>query len=199
MSPAQSKDRDHVFLILKVKEIVPTIHMLRKLPWRSKRECCHPAHKPLLESTLAKRHMCMQGRTVSNQIGTQSQAKQDDWSKGIRKKCPICVIQPTMRAWLFLWVHPCVYPQALFSLLINTLLASLLSMWKSISIELTSQGFVTGLCPGGLGARFSTLIVKAWLQSLAGELKFCLKLLPGQGHWDQHDNLDCTGLWEKLV
>ena len=64
MSPAQTKDRDHVFLILKVKEMVPTIHMHSKFPWRSKGECCHPTHKPLLEPILAKRHMCMQGRTM---------------------------------------------------------------------------------------------------------------------------------------
>ena len=64
MNPAQTKDRDHRFVILKVKEIVPTIHMHRKFPWRSKKECCHPTHKPLLESILAKRHMGIQGKTM---------------------------------------------------------------------------------------------------------------------------------------
>ena len=66
------------------------------------------------------------------QIWTQNQTKQDDWSKETQKKCPIKMIQTTIRARLSLWWLPflltqvCIHMDSSF-LLINTLLVSLLS------------------------------------------------------------------------
>ena len=66
---------------------------------------------------------------------------------------------------------PCVYPHLPFFLLINTSLASLLSvsMWKFISTQLMGQGLVTyHWCQVVQWLGFSTLPAAARLQSLAG-------------------------------
>ena len=50
------------------------------------------------------------------QIQILNQAKQDDWPKETQKKCPIKVIQTTLRAQLSLWACTCIYPHVLFFL-----------------------------------------------------------------------------------
>ena len=64
------------------------------------------------------------------QIWTQNQTKQDDWSKETEKKCPIKMVQITMRVQLSdrlpLPTQVCIHMDSSF-LLINTLLVSLLS------------------------------------------------------------------------
>ena len=81
------------------------------------------------------------------QIETENQANQDDWPKETWKKCPIKVIQTATTGKIQgLWVCPYVYPHVLYSffLLINILLASLLSifveilLWKAEGPELSS-------------------------------------------------------------
>ena len=46
LSPAQIKDRDHIFLILKIKETFPTMHV-QKGPLEIKQEVMSPTHSPL--------------------------------------------------------------------------------------------------------------------------------------------------------
>ena len=42
----------------------PNYTYAQKVPLEVKKECCHPTHKPPLESILAKRHMGIQGKTM---------------------------------------------------------------------------------------------------------------------------------------
>ena len=59
---------------------------------------------------LAKRYRYTWEETEINQIWTLNQAIQHDWLKETQKKCPINVIQTTMRARLLLQLHLCVSP-----------------------------------------------------------------------------------------
>ena len=91
------------------------------------------------------------------QIRTQNQAKQDDWSKETRKKCPIKVIQTTTRAWLSLWAHPCVYPHMLYSFLPNKHIMYFTTFRLYVEIHFYATNG-PGRChwplvPGGLAAR----------------------------------------------
>ena len=83
-----------------------------------------------------------------NQIWTQNEAKQDDWSKETRKKRPIKVIQTTTKGHDSLSepARVSIHTYYTLFLLINTLLVSLLSisLCKFISTQLTGQGLVTG-------------------------------------------------------
>ena len=71
------------------------------------------------------------------QIRTLNQANQNDWPKETQKKCPIKVVQTATRAplsdslspWVWQWVYTHTH---FFPLLINTLLASLFSIFVEI-------------------------------------------------------------------
>ena len=112
-----------------------------------------------------------------NHIWTQNQAKQDDWPKETRKKCPIKVIPATTRGRLCHSLSPpmCLSTgTVLFFLLIKPLLASLLSVsiWKFFSTQLMGQGLATSLV-----ARIQCSHC-CWPTSVSGqELKSCFKLL----------------------
>ena len=79
--------------------------MRRKAPWRSKREGAPPHSKwcQLPIALFTRIHLGWETCTHTgedpeiNQIRTQNQAKQDDWSKETRKKCPIKLIQTATR------------------------------------------------------------------------------------------------------
>lgn len=70
---------------------------------------------------LAKRHVHA-GRTVSNQIGTQSPRQSKMIGQRESKKCPIWMTQPTVRAWLFSESTHVSIPKHLFLLITPYLL-----------------------------------------------------------------------------
>ena len=79
--------------------------------------------------------------------GMDSEPGKARWlAKGNPEEVPRKSDSALVRAWLSLWTYPCVYPRALFFLLINTILVSLssVSMWKFISTQLMGQGLITG-------------------------------------------------------
>ena len=95
LNPAQIKDRDHAFLILKVKETFPTTQFLEGQKGRGYHQSrwCQPACRFLhWNSILAKRRTHTWGDPEIFQIQTQDQSKQNDWPEEIWKKCPIEVI-----------------------------------------------------------------------------------------------------------
>ena len=100
-----------------------------------------------------------------NQIQTQKQAKQNDWPKETWKKCPIKVIQTTMRVWLSLWVLQCVSTHTVpFFLLINMFHCFhlwgnyFLQSWRARALSLTTS----------LVTRIWHSHYHGWSQSLVG-------------------------------
>ena len=119
------------------------------------------------------------------QIWTLNQANQNDWPKKTRKKCPIYVIQTTMRAQLSLLVHQCVYPHVLYSFSPNKHFTcfttfhlcgnSFLQRWRARPLSLTT----------GLVSRFRCSHHHD-LTSISGqERKPCFKPLQAKATGDQ--------------
>ena len=79
-----------------------------------------------------------------NQIRTQNQTKQDDWSENLKKTLHISDLSHYNGETSFR-VHSFVYSLIVFFILISTLLFSKLSasLWKFISTKPLSQGLVT--------------------------------------------------------
>ena len=96
LSPAQINDRDHVFLILELKENFQ-LYMCKKAPQKSKGRGCHliVSNVNLPIGFFARIHIGQEKHTHTwestaiYQIQTQNQAKQDDWPKETQKKCPM--------------------------------------------------------------------------------------------------------------
>ena len=176
LGPAQIKD--HRFLIIEIKKTLSTEHTQNS--WRSKMEEGTTSQKgmpqtSLLESILAERGMHTQKGFWDIPNTGSEPGKSNDWPNEAQKKCTIKDIQTTMRVWLSLCACLCVYPRIPYSFLINTLPASLLSifMWKFISTQLAGQGLVTD--HWSLVARTSHYYSPT---SISGqELKPCFKLL----------------------
>ena len=74
--------------------------------------------------------------------------------KGNLEEMPPKVIQTTTTAGLFLWVCPCVYPNMLFFLLINSWLVSLLSVFVGILFLQRQRARALSLTTG--------LVVRIW-------------------------------------
>ena len=106
--------------------------MLRRLLGCPKGSDANYLKAPSVESTLAERCMCTRGRILKY-------TKCRLWTRRIKmtgrrkpKKCPLKVIQITMRTWL--WDSESIHVSTYFSFffLINTLLVSLLSICMGI-------------------------------------------------------------------
>ena len=106
--------------------------MLRRLLGCPKGSDANYLKAPSVESTLAERCMCTRGRILKY-------TKCRLWTRRIKmtgqrkpKKCPLKVIQITMRTWL--WDSESIHVSTYFSFffLINTLLVSLLSICVGI-------------------------------------------------------------------
>ena len=132
------------------------------------------------------------------QIWAVNQTNQNDWPKESWKKCPIKVIQTAMRAWLSnsgtLPLSPLVCLSVthtvLFFLLINTLLASLLSIFVEI-LFCKVEG------PGPLSLTIGP-VARIWCfhycnpDPVSGwEPKPCSKPLQAETPWDQKPALVC--------
>lgn len=98
--PVGIKERDHLFLILEVKETSQTTHVQKGSSGvregRGRQPIVHPVNFPetsLLESILAKRcHVCTGKGPESGQRWAQGQTAQDDWPEEAQKDCPIHVV-----------------------------------------------------------------------------------------------------------
>ena len=174
---------DHVFLLLKVRR-PPRLHCTERLLGDQRGVMSKDVLCPYVfwvKSILAKEmHTHMWEDPEVCQVWTVKQENQNDWPKEIRKKCPIKAVQTTRR--MPLWdllslpesthVYPCVVP---FSLLINTLFASLLSLFAGIlSCKAEGPGplsLTTGLVARIWGARTKPSLwlgTQAKLQIIAG-------------------------------
>ena len=124
-----------------------------------------------------------------NQIQTQNQAKQDDWSKETQKKCPIKVIQTTTRARLSLWSRPCVYPHVLYCFPPNKYFTCFTSFRLYVEIHVyTADG--PGPChwplvPGGLVAGIQRSHCRCPTSISGWEPKSCFKPLQAEATQDQ--------------
>ena len=132
-----------------------------------------------------------------NQIQTQKQAKQNDWSKETWKKCPIKVVQTTTRVRLSdslslsESVHVSIHMNYTLFLLINTCFntfhlwgSSFLQSWRTTALSLTTSLAARIWCFHHCG-----------LTSVSGqEPKPCFKSLQAEATWDQLDTITpCLG------
>ena len=96
---------DHTFLSKGMRPFQP--HVRRKALSNRSDGNLPQASSPMLVCTWADPEI--------RQIQTRDQSKQDDWPKETQKKCPIYVLQTTMRVYLSLSLPVCLSTPTFFS------------------------------------------------------------------------------------
>ena len=137
------------------------------------------------------------------QIRTLNQANQNDWPKETQKKCPIKVVQTATRAplsdslspWVWQWVYTHTH---FFPLLINTLLASLFSIFVEIPCCKTKgPGTLSLTTLSRLGS--SAFTAATQLQSLAGDPSRCRLEIKNHQYLEPKQDFLLVIFWKKTT